>query len=79
MPAERVGMAQRGYRMLGLVLIVTGVFYLLNPMMFRRGIWLKWDIVMRDWSDDNFIKCMRIMGIILIVVGLGLTIRATLH
>ena len=71
-------MAQRGYRMLGLVLIVTGVFYLLNPMMFRRGIWLKWTI-MPDLSDDYFMRCVRIMGITLVVFGLGLTIRATLH
>ncbi|MGY3588886.1 uncharacterized protein YjeT (DUF2065 family) [Bradyrhizobium sp. USDA 4341] len=65
--------------MLALVLIATGVFYVLNPMMFRRGIWLKWNILMRDLSEDGFIRCIRIMGVILIIFGLGLTIRATLH
>jgi hypothetical protein len=65
--------------LLGLVLVVVGAVYLLKPTIFRRGIWLKTSIAIRALSDDNYIRYMRILGVILIVFGLGLIVRAALQ
>jgi hypothetical protein len=65
--------------LLGLVLVAVGAVYLLKPTIFRRGIWLKTSIAIRTLSDDNYIRYMRILGVILIVFGLGLIVRAALH
>ena len=65
--------------LLGLVLVAVGAVYLLKPTIFRRGIWLKTSIAIRTLSDDNYIRYMRILGVILIVSGLGFIVRAALH
>ncbi|MGY2906070.1 hypothetical protein [Bradyrhizobium sp. URHC0002] len=65
--------------LLGLVLVAVGAVYLLKPTIFRRGIWLKTSIAIRTLSDDNYIRYMRILGVILMVFGLGLIVRAALH
>ena len=61
--------------LLGLVLVAVGAVYLLKPTIFRRGIWLKTSIAIRTLSDDNYIRYMRILGVILIVSGLGFIVR----
>jgi hypothetical protein len=65
--------------LLGLVLAAVGAVYLLKPTIFRRGIWLKTSIAIRTLSDDNYVRYMRILGVILIVFGLGLIVRAALQ
>jgi uncharacterized protein YjeT (DUF2065 family) len=60
----------------GLFLIVIGVIYLVKPNLFRRGIWLKTSIAVRMLSEENYIKYMRIIGVLTIVIGLVLIVRA---
>jgi hypothetical protein len=60
----------------GIVLIAIGVIYLVKPTLFRRGIWLKTSIAIRVLSEENYIRYMRILGVVLIVGGLVLAIGA---
>jgi hypothetical protein len=60
----------------GLLLIVIGVIYLVKPTLFRRGIWLRTSIAVRMLSEENYIRYMRILGVVLIVGGLALMIGA---
>ena len=60
----------------GLVLIAIGFIYLLKPTLFRRGIWLKTSIAVRTLSEENYIRYMRALGILLIAGGLVVAILA---
>ena len=60
----------------GLVLIAIGFIYLLKPTLFRRGIWLKTSIAVRTLSEENYIRYMRGLGILLIAGGLIVAILA---
>jgi len=59
----------------GLFLLAIGVVYLLKPNLFRRGIWLKTSIAIRTLSEENYVRYMRGMGVILIIIGLVLIVR----
>jgi len=60
----------------GFVLIAIGFIYLLKPTLFRRGIWLKTSIAVRTLSEENYIRYMRGLGILLIAGGLIVAILA---
>jgi hypothetical protein len=73
----RAGNAHRGTSMItGLVLIAIGIIYLVKPTLFRRGIWLKTSIAIRVLSEENYVRYMRILGVVLIVGGLVIAIGA---
>lgn len=59
----------------GIVLIVIGAIYLWNPTLFRRGLWMKTSIAIRTLSEENYIKYMRVLGLICIGVGVVLIVR----
>jgi uncharacterized protein YjeT (DUF2065 family) len=59
----------------GLSLIVVGVIYLVKPDIFRRWIWTKTSIAQRALSPANYLRYMRGLGIIFIIVGVVLVIR----
>jgi hypothetical protein len=63
---------------IGIVLIAIGAVYLVKPNLFRRGIWLKTSIAIRTLSEENYVKYMRIMGVVCILLGLGSIVRAML-
>jgi hypothetical protein len=60
----------------GLLLIVLGLVYIAKPTIFRRGIWLKTSIAVRTLSEENYIRYMRGLGAVIVLVGLGLILRA---
>jgi hypothetical protein len=60
----------------GLFLIALGLIYIAKPTIFRRGIWLKTSIAVRTLSEENYIRYMRGLGGVIVLVGLGLVIRA---
>ena len=60
----------------GVALILLGSLYLWKPTIFRRGLWLKTSIAVRTLSEANYIRYMRGLGIVLIVVGLALIVVA---
>jgi uncharacterized protein YjeT (DUF2065 family) len=62
----------------GLLFVVIGVVYLAKPTLFRRGIWLKTSIAIRTLSEENYIRYMRIVGVLTILAGLVLIVRALL-
>ena len=61
---------------IGLMLIGLGLLYWIKPGIFRRGIWMKTSIAIRLFSEENYRKYMRTLGVILIVVGVALVILA---
>ena len=60
----------------GLFLIAVGLIYIAKPTIFRRGIWLKTSIAVRTLSEENYIRYMRGLGAVIVVVGVGLIVRA---
>jgi uncharacterized protein YjeT (DUF2065 family) len=60
----------------GVVIIAIGLVYLAKPTLFRRGIWLKTSIAVRTLSENNYVRYMRIMGALIIVLGIVLVARA---
>jgi uncharacterized protein YjeT (DUF2065 family) len=62
----------------GLLFVVIGVIYLLKPTLFRRGIWLKTSIAIRTLSEENYVRYMRVVGVLMILAGLVLIVRALL-
>jgi hypothetical protein len=63
----------------GFVLAAIGIVYLVKPTLFRRGIWLKTSIAVRTLSEQNYVRYMRIMGALLVIVGLLLIVQAALR
>ena len=58
----------------GIVLILLGLIYLWKPTLFRRGLWMKTSIAIRMFSEENYTRYMRGLGLICIAVGIGLII-----
>ena len=56
----------------GIALILIGLVYLWKPTIFRRGIWMKTSIAIRLLSEENYSKYMRVLGILLIGIGIAL-------
>jgi hypothetical protein len=63
----------------GFVLAAIGIVYLVKPTLFRRGIWLKTSIAVRTLSEQNYVRYMRAMGVLLVIVGLLLIVQAALR
>ena len=59
----------------GIVLIATGVVYLVKPDIFKRWIWTKTSIAQRALSPKSYQIYMRWLGVICIVVGLVFAFR----
>jgi hypothetical protein len=55
------------------------IVYLVKPTLFRRGIWLKTSIAVRTLSEQNYVRYMRAMGALLVIVGLLLIVQAVLR
>ena len=54
----------------GLALILVGVIYIWKPTVFRRGIWMRTSIGIRTLSDTNYVRYMRLLGLICIAAGI---------
>ncbi len=54
----------------GIVLVAVGAIYILKPNLIRRGQWRKTSIAARIFSETNYTKYMRVLGGILVIVGL---------
>jgi hypothetical protein len=67
------------YTLPGLALIALGVVYLLKPDLLRRGIWRRTSIAQRTMSPQGYLKYMRGLGILWIVVGIALVIWGYAH
>jgi uncharacterized protein YjeT (DUF2065 family) len=56
-------------RFAGVVLIAIGVFYIIKPDAFKRGVWKKTDAAQRLLSPQGYIKYMRAAGLVNIIIG----------
>ena len=53
----------------GIILLVFGLIYLVRPGIFRIGFWKKTDIMQRMLSPENYIKYMRVLGLVFVLLG----------
>ena len=58
----------------GIALILIGLIYLWKPTIFRRGLWMKTSVAIRSFSEENYTKYMRVLGLIFIAAGIALII-----
>jgi uncharacterized membrane protein YdcZ (DUF606 family) len=54
----------------GVMLIIIGAIYIFKPNLFRRWFWKRTDIFQQIFSPKNYLIFMRILGAILIVIGI---------
>lgn len=54
----------------GLFVLICGIVFLLKPDIFRRWFWKRTDIAQRVLSAEAYIRYMRGMGILSIVLGI---------
>ena len=62
------------YLKIGLVFIVFGVIYIVKPDLYKVGIWTKTSIAQRLFKPENYLKYMKILGVLFIVLGIGVII-----
>ena len=62
--------------LVGAMLAGLGLLYLWKPTVFRRGIWLKTSVAVRLLSEENYVRYMRGLGAVFVVIGLSLVLWA---
>jgi len=62
-------------KVFGVILIISGIIYLIKPNIFRRWFWKKTSIAQRMLSPEHNIIYMRGLGVIFIIAGLVLFLR----
>jgi hypothetical protein len=60
--------------LVGIVLMGLGSIYIWKPTLFRRGIWLRTSVAIRLLSEQNYVRYMRGLGAVLVVIGLALVL-----
>ncbi len=58
-----------------LILIAAGVLYLVKPDIFRRWIWTETSIAQHTLLPKNYLRYMRGLGVLFILIGLLLLLR----
>lgn len=56
---------------IGIFLILLGILYQIKPTIFKRWFWTKTSIAQRMFSPEAYEKYMRILGILLILIGIA--------
>ena len=64
--------------LIGAVMIAFGLLYLSNPVVYRRGIWMKTSLAIRFLSEENYRRYMRGLGVMFIAIGIALILSALL-
>ncbi len=62
---------------IGIILVLFGIIYLIKPNIYKRWIWKKTNILQRNLSPANYLKFMRILGGIFILVGILLLLKGS--
>lgn len=60
----------------GIALIALGSIYIWKPTLFRRSMWLRTSIAIRLLSEPNYIRYMKGLGVLLIVIGLAFVLHS---
>jgi hypothetical protein len=61
-------------KLAGFSLIAVGILYLCRPNLFRRGIWMKTSIAIRNLSPEAYLKYVRGVGVFNIALGIALLV-----
>jgi uncharacterized protein YjeT (DUF2065 family) len=54
---------------ISIILIVFGIIYVIKPDIYRRWIWKETDTMQKRLSPKQYIKVMRITGVVFILAG----------
>ena len=60
--------------LIGAVMIAFGLLYLRNPVVYRRGIWMKTSLAIRFLSEENYRRYMRGLGVTSMAIGIALVL-----
>ena len=58
--------------LVGIVLMGLGSIYIWKPTLFRRWIWLRTSLAIHLLSEENYVRYMRGLGAVLVVIELAL-------
>lgn len=64
---------------MGVLLVVCGGVYFAKPNIFRRGPWMRTSIAIRKLSPETYVKYMRGLGIVFIVIGVVFVVCGLPH
>ena len=53
----------------GIALVLIGLVYVVKPDIFRRWFWRETSALQRSLSPNNYLRFMRVFGVILIIIG----------
>jgi uncharacterized protein YjeT (DUF2065 family) len=53
----------------GILLMIFGVVYIIKPDIYRRWFWKKTDIMQRKLTPKQYVRMMRITGVVFILLG----------
>lgn len=67
------------YYFCGTMLVLLGLIYIWKPTIFRRGIWMKTNIMIRMLSETNYTRYMRGLGFTCVVVGIVLMLARAMR
>jgi hypothetical protein len=59
---------------IGLILAIFGFVYIIKPDLYRRWFWKKTDILQQKLSPQKYIRFMRFLGVVFLLVGTALMI-----
>jgi uncharacterized protein YjeT (DUF2065 family) len=59
---------------IGLILAIFGLVYVIKPDLYRRWFWKKTDILQQKLSPQKYIRFMRFLGVVFLLVGTALMI-----
>jgi len=59
----------------GIAFIAIGILYIVKPDLFRRWIWTRTSIAQRALSPQGYLNYMRILGGVIILVGIFIVIK----
>jgi hypothetical protein len=68
---EKLKKRTMGY---GLLMIAFGILYVVKPDIYRRWPWKKTDIAQRLLAPEKYIRLMRFLGVLFIVIGIIIAI-----
>ena len=65
-------MREMNLKLTGVTLAILGTIYLIKPNLYRRWFWKKTSIAQRLLKPEHYVIYMRILGGIVVLVGLFL-------
>lgn len=63
-------------RAIGIAFVALGLLYVVKPDLFRRWFWTRTSIAQRLLSPEGYITYMRVLGLVVVLIGLILFFKS---